>query len=273
MTDIVWLASYPRSGNTWLRFLLSGYFFGPSDTSIEVNRRIADIHRKPRVDWARAGTVMLKTHFQLRPGHPQFDRTAAFVFLLRNPRDVLLSNFSYLTMVGATGGMTLVDFARDFIANLGAEHWRLSGVGDWLSHGKYWLGQREAPGLLVHYEELREQPVETLEKIVRFLGEDPLLERLRAAIESAEISRLRAIEYREKSAGAPTIFAGESEDLGRGVRFINSGETRQSLRSIDPKLDAIFDRAFASGTGELEVLAQGLPGSWQRRFPIVPACE
>jgi len=221
----------------------------------------------------RDGTVMLKTHFQLRPGHPEYERTAAFVFILRNPADVLLSNFSYLQMVGVLGEMTLDAFARDFAQNLGARHWRSSGVGEWVEHASYWLGARHVPGLLVRYEDLRQSPVETLSKIVTFLGENPSSERLIAAVDAAEISKLRALEKDEKRAGGPTMFAGDDNALSQGVRFINTGETRRSLDSIDPALNDAFDRVFTPRIAELEELARGLSGSWQRRFPIVSAIE
>ncbi len=272
MTDVVWLASYPRSGNTWLRFMLSGYLFGLSETSVEVNRKIADIHRKPSIDWNNDRTVFLKTHFQLRPGHPKYEQTAAFIFILRNPRDVLLSNFAYLRMVGEIGDMPFEEFARDFIANRGAEHWRIS-AGDWFTHARYWLGQRDYPGIFVRYEDLRQRPLDTMARIVSFLGETPSTERLNQTVEAGQLSNMRALEEREKRADAPTIFSGQPGELGRGVRFINSGETRRTLGSDDPELEAAFDRSFAPALEQIESLARGLPESWQRRFPIVPALD
>jgi len=45
--QITWLAFYPKSGNTWMRFLLYSYFYGNIDDSHEVGLRIPDIHALP----------------------------------------------------------------------------------------------------------------------------------------------------------------------------------------------------------------------------------
>ena len=43
-TAVTWLASYPKSGNTWLRFLLYSYYYGSVTVSAQVAERIPDIH-------------------------------------------------------------------------------------------------------------------------------------------------------------------------------------------------------------------------------------
>lgn len=42
---IIWLASYPRPGNTFLRFLLYHYFFGKLESSTELESKIPDLHK------------------------------------------------------------------------------------------------------------------------------------------------------------------------------------------------------------------------------------
>ena len=48
--SIIWLASYPKSGNTWLRFLLYNYLFGEVRRSGDIARRIPDIHTLTTLD-------------------------------------------------------------------------------------------------------------------------------------------------------------------------------------------------------------------------------
>jgi hypothetical protein len=131
--DITWLASYPRSGNTWLRFLLDTYFFPPARYMQEVGRLsgeldwwLAEARRLNHdVSWipsalqrAQAkyqrpdgfpGDLFFKTHFERTPIHPLIERSKAAILLVRNPRDVLLSgmNFSELTEKPAAAASTL----------------------------------------------------------------------------------------------------------------------------------------------------------------------
>jgi hypothetical protein len=121
--DITWLASYPRSGNTWLRFLLDTYFFPPARYMQEVGRLSGELDwwlaearrlnhdaswipgalQRAQAKYQRPegfpGDLFFKTHFERTPAHPLIERSKAAILLVRNPRDVLLSgmNFSELT--------------------------------------------------------------------------------------------------------------------------------------------------------------------------------
>lgn len=44
MARIIWLGSYPKSGNTWMRFLLANLYFEPVESSAELSSMIPDIH-------------------------------------------------------------------------------------------------------------------------------------------------------------------------------------------------------------------------------------
>ncbi len=120
---ITWLASYPKSGNTWVRFILSNAIFGPADKSIDVNRRIPDLHRRlPDDRLARAGDgsddgapLLAKTHFELSDAHPELSRTDRALHIVRNPRDVLLSALNYRRLNGVTEAQ-LSDRASDTFA-------------------------------------------------------------------------------------------------------------------------------------------------------------
>ena len=59
--EIVWLASYPKSGNTWLRFLLYCYLFGAPRDSAQILRKLPDIHVSG-YELSGAGRVYCKTH-------------------------------------------------------------------------------------------------------------------------------------------------------------------------------------------------------------------
>src|SRR5262245_186581 len=95
-TQIHWLASFPKSGNTWVRFLLYHYFYGDIADSRAIGSRIPDIHAG---DFDRASTLtrtqLVKTHWGLSPQMPHVDRTAGAIYIVRRPQDVLWSMLNY----------------------------------------------------------------------------------------------------------------------------------------------------------------------------------
>lgn len=136
--QIVWLASYPRSGNTWLRFLLYAYLHGPIDNTAEVNRRIPPILRPLPPEALRATRLISKTHFERSPTHPMIERTLGVIHIRRHPKDVLLSGLNYHALNGST--LDPARYAQAFIARHGDPEWHRMGFGTWESNTTSWLG-------------------------------------------------------------------------------------------------------------------------------------
>jgi hypothetical protein len=94
--NIVWISSYPKSGNTWVRFLLLNLIYGKQETTKDLNRLIPDIHKSdftsPPPDQP---TTFIKSHFKMSEDMPLLERTAGFIYVVRNPIDVVLSNLNY----------------------------------------------------------------------------------------------------------------------------------------------------------------------------------
>jgi hypothetical protein len=115
---IVWLASFPKSGNTWLRFLVYSYMYGPPQASSEVGERIPDIHHGAKLSVPPGdGQLFVKTHLMPGPNHPFMDRTQGFVYVVRHPKDVLLSNLNYARLASA-GDFDAKGFAIHFIRHI-----------------------------------------------------------------------------------------------------------------------------------------------------------
>ena len=156
---IIWLASYPRSGNTYLRFLLYSYIYGIIKESIQVESTIPDIHKLlssgGTLNSTMETTVFCKTHFIFSDNHPFVNNTVAFLYILRDPKDVLLSNIKYFKLIS---GQEIDErqFALDFITNLGVERWIKMNMGSWPQHISSWLmATNRYPHLFIKYEQLR----------------------------------------------------------------------------------------------------------------------
>lgn len=250
---IVWLASYPKSGNTWLRFLLYHYLYGEVTASADVERRIPDLHatgpdKLPVPDPGIArGILMCKTHMCLGIRHPHLDRTAGFVYIARHPRDVLLSDLNYVRMTAPDSDQFSDDlYVREFIRHMGSPAWQRLGVGTWAEHVGSWLsGASGFQHVLIRYEDMKADPTGPLERVLRLIGETPDRGRVAAAVEASTFTRMRDLESKERAAGTPsTVFSINETSLQRDRRFMREGATRQSLDPLGADLARAFDERF-----------------------------
>lgn len=240
---VIWLASYPKSGNTFIRMLLHTYLFGKSQNSYEIGKRIPDIHQilsqKKILDVHNDQQIFVKTHFCLSGNHPYAEATAGCIYILRNPRDVLLSNARYL---GAIKNLDeLREFSLSFINNFGVPRWRQTKMGSWPEHFASWLySANTTPLIFIKYEDLRMDTANTLKRVVRFLGKEPEDSRIQMAVKHCAIDEARKFETEEKKQGRKSIYV----DLPNNASFVGEGKIAQSLVFIGEDVEALYQERF-----------------------------
>ena len=194
--DDIFIASYPRSGNTWTRFLIANLLhpdrpvtFANIETIIPDASALSSRQLK-RVPRPR----LIKTHEYFEP------RYRKVIYLVRDPRDVALSLYNFRRKYRS------VDDAYP-IEQYVAERF-IPGDLDvsWGEHVGSWLGTRmNRPGfLLVRYEDLLQDPMRELARLAGFLGITASTERLSQAIERSSANRLRQLEKVEHEAWVTT---------------------------------------------------------------------
>ena len=244
--NICWLASYPKSGNTWLRAFLYSYIFGELKNSADLNQRIPDIDHRPVIPVSNPAGIFSKTHFTFSRQHPCIDQTTAFIYILRHPKDVLLSNLNYLKLIG-TLDATDEQFAQRFIDNMGAPIWYNRGYGSWIQHADSWLTQPKYPNMVLRYEEMKQHPRDAFTRVLEFIHLPVENKRLEFALEQSSFRNLKELEKREKaSRDFSLVFGGNPETARQGLRFINEGASKQSLSHISESLDHRFDEIFGA---------------------------
>ena len=241
MGKILWLASYPRSGNTWLRAFLHNLLRNPAEpydinrlqdfTLLENDARwyrrfdprpltqltkeeVAALRPKVHEAMTRASpdTVFVKTHNAVMEDRGQplisLPLTAGAIYVVRNPLDVALS---YAAQFGVS-----VDQAIDAMTHSGTqsianqENFAYEVFGSWTENVESWTAKPN-PGLLVlRYEDMLEAPETTFGRVVAFLGLPPDPARLRRAISHSTFDRLRGQEqqrgFRERSLKSERFF-------------------------------------------------------------------
>ncbi len=190
--DDTFLVSYPRSGNTWTRFLVANLIFRESPTTFaNIERRIPDPSAVSRRGLARiARPRIIKSHEYFDP------RYCKVIYIVRDPREVVLSNYYFqLKKRFIPEGYPMDQYIARFVSK---------GVDSYASWGENvasWLAARGgAQGfMLLKYEDMVHQTGQELSRIAIFLGLEATPERLTRAAELSSASHMRNLEKVESS--------------------------------------------------------------------------
>jgi hypothetical protein len=257
MGRIVWIASYPKSGNTWLRFLACNLVFGEVDSAATLSRLAPDLHEQDSRFEPPAQVLLMKTHFPYSSGLRFAGLTAAAIYVLRDPADVMLSNFHYGMRSGAMAGDAAVLFERyvdAFIEARGDPRWIKLGMGSWEDNVRSWLRPGQAfPMLRLRYEDLLTDGMTVAGHLCRCLGITRSAEQQRMALDAASFERMRKIEEADIRARRVGIFYKPylQQPIDAGLRFMRSGGSGAGDRALSDGQRRRFNEAFGRMRQEL----------------------
>lgn len=223
---------YPKSGITWLRFLLYEVLTGKPATWPEVNRVVID--RAYAAPVFPNGGRMIPTH------EPYRSKYHKAIYLVRDARDVILSEYAFEKALGLFTG-DLDAFIRAFLKG------KVNGYGAWHKHVASWLDAADAGKvklLIVKYEDMRRSPEAKLKDIVRFLGIERDAAAIRAAVENNSIEKMRAKEdsaRRTKPATGKTPLR-TMEKQSEGNRFVREGKVAGWRDRLTPAQIALIEQ-------------------------------
>jgi Sulfotransferase domain len=225
--DDMFLVSYPRSGNTWVRFLLANLQYNQSVGFANINRLLAD----PAVSTSRFLEKLPRP--RILKSHEPFDvRFRKVVYLVRDPRDVVLSEYYFnLKKMYINRSVSLDQFVARFIAG------ETSAYGSWWENVASWIAARQGnPAfLLVRYEDLLSDPIITLAKVAEFLAIQADEERMKAAVERSSAESMRMLEQEQFDQWTGTKNTDKDIPF---VREAKSGGWKQSLaRHLADKIE------------------------------------
>lgn len=219
----LYVATYPRSGTTWMQFMLHLLLRGPSTDFVHINEVCPWFERSLSTgSWSAEGFERLasprifKTHLLRRWLPPQ----GKFIYIERDPVDVASSYYDlYRSYLGYRG--SLGEFVERFLAGD-------VQYGSWWAHVGHWRAHAgDSDVLLLRYEDLRADPAVQLRTVVDFADLRASDAAVNAAVEGASLPRMKAIEDRFDHA--------TSLLLERGVmprRFIGRGEVGGGGRTL-----------------------------------------
>jgi hypothetical protein len=197
--DDVFLVSYPRSGNTWTRFLLGNLIDQNQPVTFSnIESRIPEIYFNPD-RWLRRlpRPRMLKSHESFQPHYPRV------IYIVRDPRDVAVSFYHHNVKArNIPDDYPMVQFVPRFIAGEFDPKF-----GSWRDNVLSWtVLRKDDPGfLLLRYEDMKRDTAGVLSSVVAFLDRssfrkiDSNPEALRRTIELSSAENMRALEKQEAS--------------------------------------------------------------------------
>jgi hypothetical protein len=257
MARIVWIASYPKSGNTWLRFLACNLVFGAVNSAEALHRFAPDLHELDPAFQPPEQFLMMKTHFTYSPALRYSKHSAAAIYVVRDPADVMLSNFHYGMRSGGMSDDAAAQFERyvdAFIEARGDPRWVKLGMGSWEDNVRSWLRPRQAfPVLRLRYEDLLTDGLAAAAQLCRCLGITRSAEQQRMALDAASFERMREIEEADIRARRVGIFYKPylQQPIDAGLRFMRSGASGAGDRALSDVQRGRFNEAFGQMRQEL----------------------
>lgn len=218
--DDVQLASYPKSGNTWTRFLIANLMYPDRAVGFgNIHQLVLDPEAtsKRRFDAAPRPRI-IKTH---GPFDPRYRKV---IYIVRDARDVAISQYHYQRKIRRiTDDHPLEKFIADFISGDNVRN-----IGSWGENVASWMATRRAPDsfLLVRYEDLLADTSGQLTRIGRFLGIEVTAARLQQAQTKSSVENMRKSEKEQGHKSG--LLKGSRTDISF-IRAAKSGGWRTEL--------------------------------------------
>ena len=181
-----------------MRFLLSNLMNPAKPTTFaNLEARIPDVYRHDDVALENHPRPrFIKSHEYFIPLYPRV------VYLVRDPRDVVISNYHWLQKSRLLDmEMTLDDYIPIFIAG------EFEANGSWGDHIGSWLGAREHDHqrfLLVQYEKMLSETASELTRIASFVGLSFNQDAIDQAIVRSTADRMRTLEHAQSEEWSTT---------------------------------------------------------------------
>ena len=195
---IIWIASYPKSGNTWLRALLASYYFTnegsfslslldkidafPSDKFFkEYNDKFSKVEDTSKY-WLKEQEkinkknkiTFLKTHSAICKingnSFTNKENSIGAIYIVRDPRNVITSISNHYQISIEDAFQFMKDEKRGIINKKDGRYLGFQAVWSWSINQKTWVKNNLFPVLVIKYEDLLKETYNTFRKVIEFIN-------------------------------------------------------------------------------------------------------
>ncbi len=233
--DDTFIVSYPRSGNTWTRFLVANLLH-PQEaaTFANIERLVPDAEAQSSRYMLRIPSPRtIKSHSYFDPRYPRV------IYIVRDPRDVALSYYDFSRKYGhIEDSYPLERYIGDFVTGrLSSADW-----GTWGENVASWAFARGArPGfLLLRYEDMKALPDRELTRIAKFLGIPASPNQLQTILDRSSADRMREME---RTQGKDWV---STKDKRSDIPFIRTASVGGWKNQLRPESVAEIESAWGN---------------------------
>ena len=262
---IIWLASYPKSGNTWLRSLLASYYFSsegnfsfnllknidqfpapkyfkdvidgikkPEDYSKFWIQKQIEINKDKKLRFFKTHSAMCKIN---EKPFTDSKNTLGAVYILRDPRNLItsLSNHFQLNLEESLDFMTTE--RKVLIEKENSKFKVFIPIFSWRFHLKSWSENRSFKTILIRYEDLTNETFYTFRRIVQFIdeltknGRKFNKEKAKRVISNCDFKKLQKLEEEN---GFPEAMT--KKNLREKIKFFNLGKRNNYKKILEEDL-------------------------------------
>ena len=279
---IIWIASYPKSGNTWIRALLSSYLYSKDGVfNFELLKKIVQFPDKAFLEyflndfsdikkvsnyWIAAQdrlnlyhdeeNIFFKTHSALCTLDNNIftnkSNTKAVIYVVRDPRNVITSTANHFSLSIEEAYTFLTDSKKLLTEGKhGTENFGVATVlGSWSDHYKSWLNIKFAPILIVKYENLMKDPINSFIAVLNFLKKfiDIKIDEKKILNSVSSCSFENMVEMEKKHGFKESA---ESKEGTEKVNFFYLGKKNNWKNLLNTEIEKKIRKVFSSEMKDL----------------------
>jgi hypothetical protein len=278
---IIWIASYPKSGNTYLRSFLASYYYS-NNGKFDFDQ-LLKIHQFPNIKFSKIKPTskeeasrywifnqnnffdknrlnFVKTHNCLFPfkGNEFTSRneTLGAIYIVRDPRNVITS----ITHHYSINYEKALDYMLDDDCSLleksfDQDYSNFTYLNSWSNHYRSWKNNKNFQILFIKYEDIKKNKEDTFKKIILFvekitkknskLNEKKFLN----SIKSTNFSNLKNKELNEGF--EESVYSGK---IGKKINFFNLGFSNRWQKLLPVDIKNKVNEKFKKNLEELNYL-------------------
>ena len=225
------IVSYPKSGNTWLRFLIGNLIYTNDQILFSnIEKKIPDIYQNSE------NLLKKFPNPRILKSHEYFDpRYRKVIYIVRDPRDVAVSYFYYLVKMNLISkSYSLSKYIDKFLNG------DLDPFGSWKVNVGSWIGARceDKDFLLLRYEDLLKDTKSQLKSIADFLNVKTSKAFIDRSVDLSSFKSLKQLENKEPLKWKPMRTSDEN------LPFIRVGKSGQWQKELPNYLANLIEKRF-----------------------------
>ena len=277
---IIWLASYPKSGNTWVRIFLNSLFSKTNQTNINeikitqfpqrkdfegLSDNVDDLQEfvkhtitsQIRINLDNK-TKIFKTHNAYwKTGDNYFtdsDNTLGCIYIVRDPRNIITSIKNHFDKKNIEKALEFLKDERKIIGTLNKPELEAdlpTVISSWKNHYNSWK-KLKTNYLLIKYENLLSKPEEEFLKVTNFLEKISNFRfKKEDILKSIQNSDFKKLKKQEDNTG---FVEAQKDKEGNPIKFFNLGPENNWKKSLDTKIIKEIENSFEKEMIELNYL-------------------